>query len=202
VFRFCPGCGHPTDEFGPPLELQPRARRAPRQVPWRSVGASARRPFEGVTHAAHEVRHRVSGSARSLRGRLDVRARELLAALRELARLAVEIVVLSARSGREYLRSMVLLRRLYVRRAAVIYSTGCAALNGEDRGFERARSEIRLLDELISAARSYTAPAIAPDEPSPVRADLPTVAPADETTEESVLMPRGTSRVPALRRGH
>jgi hypothetical protein len=107
---------------------------------------------------------------------------------------------------------MVLLRRLYVRRAAVIYSTVCAALNGEVRRVEHARAELRLLDELIMAAGTQTttsaftigesAPAAPADVPTEEPADVPTEEPADVPTEESVLMPRATNRVPALRRGH
>jgi hypothetical protein len=94
---------------------------------------------------------------------------------------------------------MVLLRRLYVRRAAVIYNTGYAALNGEDRRVEHARAELRLLDELITAASNRTSDhttfASTTSESAPA-------APADVPTEESVLMPPATNRVPALRRGH
>jgi hypothetical protein len=148
----------------------------------------------------------MSNSARSFHRRLNDRARHLLTGSGEAARLFVEMVWLSAKSGRESLRSMVLLRRLYVRRAEVIYSAGCAALNGEDRRVEHARAELRLLDELISAASNHTPLASTTDESAPaVPDDIPTeasaqAAPADVPTEESVLMPRATNRVPALRR--
>jgi hypothetical protein len=125
---------------------------------------------------------------------------------REAARFSIEIVVLSAGSAREFLRSMVLLRRLQVRRAAVIYDTGCAALSGEERRFERARAELRLLDELIMAATARPTVAFraaqpaAPElEPSP--AGPPQPAATDVPTEESVLMPGGTATIPALKRG-
>src|SRR5262249_62093709 len=109
-------------------------------------------------------------------------------------RLLVESISLSIRGARESLHSMVLLRRLHVRRAAVIYNTGCAALSCEDRRFEQARAELRMLDDLITAASGRTIPALTPVQVS-------AAAPADVPTQESVLMPRGTSRVPALRRG-
>ncbi len=114
----------------------------------------------------------------------------------------VEIILLSAGSARDSLRSMVLLRRLHVRRAAVIYNTGCAALSGQDRRFEHARAELRLLDELITAASRRTTFAFMPGESTATApADVPTDA-ADVPTEENVLTPPGTNAVPALRQGN
>ena len=75
-----------------------------------------------------------------------------LAALGEAAGLIGEVVVLGAGSVRDALRSMVLVRKLHAQRAAVIYSTGCAALSGDDRRVRHARAEVQMLDELISAA--------------------------------------------------
>jgi hypothetical protein len=167
------------------------------------VGGSVGRPLASVARVARGFPRRISDFARSFQRRLKLRARRLLTASGEAARLLVEIVSLSARSARDSLRSMVLLRRLYVRRAAVIYSTGCAALNGEVRRVEHARAELRLLDELIMAAGTQTTPAFTTGESAPAApADVPTEEPADVPTEESVLMPRATNRVPALRRGH
>jgi hypothetical protein len=143
----------------------------------------------------HGLRGRVSGFAHSFQRRLSIRTRRLLTASSEAARLLVEIILLSASSARDYLRSMVLLRRLHVRRAAVIYSTGCAALGGQDRRFEHARAELRLLDELIAAASRRTTFGFMPDESA-------ATAPADVPTEESALMPPATNAVPALRQGH
>jgi len=79
------------------------------------------------------------------------RARHLLAAARESARLLGELLVVTASALRECIRSTVLLRKLYVRRSAVIYDAGCAALNGDVRKVEPAKEELRLLDELIAA---------------------------------------------------
>jgi hypothetical protein len=159
------------------------------------VGGFVGRSLASVARVARGFPRRISDFARSFERRLNVRTRRLLAVSREAARLLVEIVLLSARSARDSLRSMVLLRRLYVRRAAVIYSTGCAALNGEVRRVEHARAELRLLDELIAAASNHTTLQFTTGESEQA-------APADVPTEESVLMPPATNRVPALRRGH
>jgi hypothetical protein len=117
------------------------------------------------------------------------------------------MALLSAGSARDSVRSMVLLRRLHMRRAAVIYSTGSAALSGTDHRFDDARAELRLLDELIMAAAGRptvaftageSAPATPVEEPA-APADAAT-EPADVPTEENVLAPSATSPVPALRR--
>jgi hypothetical protein len=97
----------------------------------------------------------------------------------------VEIIWVSFGTARDCLRSMVLLRRLHGRRAAVIYSAGCAALSGDDGRVEQARAELRLLDEVIAAATIQTIFVFTPGEAA---------APAEAPTEESV-MPR--PRVPA-----
>jgi hypothetical protein len=194
AFRFCPGCGLPSDDPGLALERR-RPRRAARRARWRAVGGSAGRLLGSVAGVAGGLRGRVSGWARSLRRRrLRVRVRGLGGGVGEAARLVVEVVVLSARSARDSVRSFVLVRRLYGRRAAVIYSTGCAVLGGEDRRFEEARAELRLLDELITAASGRTSFASALGRPA-------AAAPADVPTEESVLLPPAPNRVPALRRG-
>jgi hypothetical protein len=82
----------------------------------------------------------------------------------------------------------VLLRRLYARRSAVIYSTGCAVLSGDDGRVERARAELRLIDELIAAATRHRTFALTPG-------DSPPAAPPEATTEETVLKPH--LRLPA-----
>jgi hypothetical protein len=171
-----------------------RPRRAARQARWRAVGGSAGGLLGSVARVAGGLWGRVSGWARSLRRRVRVRARELAGGAGEAARLLVEIVVLSARSVPDSVRSFVLVRRLHVRRAAVIYSTGCAVLYGEDRRFEEARAELRLLDELITAARG-------PGSSASTLGESAAAAAADVPTEESVLLPPTTKRVPALR-GH
>ena len=76
----------------------------------------------------------------------------MLAAWGEAAGLVVQVVILSLGAARDGLRSMVLVRKLHAQRAAVIYSTGCAALNGDDRLVRHARTEVQVLDELITAA--------------------------------------------------
>jgi hypothetical protein len=163
---------------------------------WRAVGSFAARRFGSVTQVARRLPRRISDLAHASLRRLDLRARRLLAATGEAARLWAEFVSLSARSAGDAFRSMVLLRRLHVRRAAVIYSTGCAALRGEDRRFEGARAELRLLDELITAAGGRTAFVYAPGGPEAEETAL-----ADVPTEESVLAQPGTVAIPALRRG-
>jgi hypothetical protein len=92
--------------------------------------------------------HRISVFPR----RFATWARAILAALGEAAGLIGEVAVLGAGSIRDALRSMVLVRKLHAQRAAVIYSTGCAALSGDDRRVRHARAEVQMLDELISAA--------------------------------------------------
>jgi hypothetical protein len=155
---------------------------------WRAVGRSAGQPLASVARAARRLPRRISAFAHPFQRRLDVRARQLVAASGGATRLLVEIILVSASSARDCLRSMVLLRRLHARRAAVIYSIGCAVLSGDDGRVEQARVELRLLDELIAAASSHTIFAFAPGESA-------AAAPAEAPTEESVLTPR--PRVPA-----
>jgi hypothetical protein len=151
---------------------------------WRAVG----QPLASVARAARRLPRRISAFAHRFQWRLNVRARQLVAASGGATRLLVEIILVSASSARDCLRSMVLLRRLHARRAAVIYSTGCAALNGDDRRVEQARAELRLLDELIEAAISHTPFPLAPSESA-------AAAPAEAPTEQNVIPPR--LRVPA-----
>jgi hypothetical protein len=89
-----------------------------------------------------------------------------LAALGEAAGLIGEVVVLGAGSVRDALRSMVLVRKLHAQRAAVIYSTGCAALSGDDRRVRHARAEVQMLDELISAAATGALTDVPAQEPA------------------------------------
>jgi hypothetical protein len=152
-------------------------------MPWRAVGRSAGRPLASVVRAARRLPRRISAFAHPFQRRLNVRARQAIAASGEATRLLVEIILVSASSARDCFRSMVLLRRLHARRAAVIYSTGCAALSGDQGRVEQARAQLRLLDELIAAASSYTTFAFTPGDPAGA-------APAEAPTEESVLIPR------------
>jgi hypothetical protein len=149
---------------------------------WRAVGRSAGQPLTSVTRAARRLPRRISAFAHPFKRRLNVRARHLVAASGEATRLLVETILVSAGSARDCLRSMVLLRRLHARRAAVIYSTGCAALSGDHDRIEHARAQLRLLDELIAAASRYTTSAFTPGDPADT-------ARAEAPTEESVLMP-------------
>jgi hypothetical protein len=155
---------------------------------WRAVGRSAGQPLASVARGARRLPRRISAYAHPFQRRLNVRARQLVTASGGATRLLVEIIFVSASSARDYLRSMVLLRRLHTRRAAVIYSTGCAALNGDDHRVEHARAELRLLDELIAAASSHTTFAFTPGKSA-------AASPAEPPTEESVLIPR--PRLPA-----
>jgi hypothetical protein len=93
----------------------------------------------------------------------------------------VQIVAASAGLVRDSLRSTVLLQRLHARRAALVYTVGCAALDGEDRRVGQARAEIRLLDELITAAGGPFPFAVDPGE-------FVVAARAEAPTEENVLI--------------
>jgi hypothetical protein len=188
AFRFCPGCGLPSDGSSSALERRRRPRRPARRMRWRAVGRSAGQPLASVARAARRLPRRISAFAHPFQRRFNVRARQLVAASGGATRLLVEIIFVSASSARDYLRSMVLLRRLHARRAEVIYSTGCAALSGDDGRVEQARAELRRLDELIAAASDDTTFAFTPGESA-------AAAPAEPPTEESVLMPR--PRLPA-----
>ena len=161
MFRFCPACGLSNDDSGwgaepkaplsfPIVERGGRSPRAPRQTWWTRVirSAAGLRVPTPAARAPRRLVHRISVFPR----RFVTRARRVLAALGEAAGLIGEVVVLGAGSVRDALRSMVLVRKLHAQRAAVIYSTGCAALSGDDRRVRHARAEVQMLDELISAA--------------------------------------------------
>jgi hypothetical protein len=192
AFRFCPGCGLPSDDSGSALERRRLTRRTARRTPWRVAGRSAGQTFASVARVAHPLPRRATEVVRLFQRRLNVRARQLVAALGGATRLLGEIIVVNASLARDCLRSMVLLRRLHARRAAVIYSTGCAALSGDVHRVERARAELRLLDELIGAATTQATFAVTPGGSAPA-------APADAPTQENVLMPRPRTPSPAGR---
>jgi hypothetical protein len=131
-----------------------------------------------VTHAARRLPSRTSGFAHPFGRRLGAGTLRLAAACGETARLLVEIVLVCAGSARDWLRSTVLLHRLHAHRAALIYTAGYAALGGDDRRVEHARAEVRLLDELITAASGRTTFALAPNDAA--------TAPDEAPTEENV----------------
>jgi hypothetical protein len=189
AFRFCPGCGFAADGSGSALER--RARRAPRarrRVRWRAISRSALLPLASVARSALRLPRRFSSFAPPFHRRLKARAGQIAVASGGATRLLLEMIVVSASSGRDCLRSMVLLRRLHARRAAVIYSTGCAVLSADAGCVEQARAELRLIDELIAAASSHTSVAFT---------DGGSAAAATEeaATEENVLT--ASTRVPA-----
>ena len=145
---------------------------------WSPVVRSA---GDALASVARVVRPFTGGISVRL-SRVDAGTRRFLASSAEALRIVWEFVLVCAGTGRDYVRSTVLLRRLRARRAAVIYSAGCAALGGQDRRFEHARAELRLLDELIAAASSHTTFAFAPGESA-------AAAPAEAPTEEIALTP-------------
>ena len=115
--------------------------------------------------------------------RVDAGTRRFLASSAEALRIVWEFVLVCAGTGRDYVRSTVLLRRLRARRAAVIYSAGCAALSGDVGRVEPARRELHMIDELITAVASHTALAI-------TLADSGAASRAEQVpTQESVLEP-------------
>lgn len=183
AFRFCPGCGLPSEDSSSALEPRRRPRRAARRMRWRALGRSAGQPLASVARAVRQFPRRISAFAHPFQRRLTVRAGQLTAACGEATRLVVEMILVSATSARDCLRSIVLLRRLHARRAAVIYGTGSAALSGDHGRVEHARAQLRMLDELIAAASGYTTLAFTPGDPA-------SVASAEAPTEESVLMTR------------
>jgi hypothetical protein len=93
----------------------------------------------------------------------------------------VEITVVCAGSARDWLRSTVLLHRLHAHRAALIYTAGYAALGGDDDRVEHARAEVRLLDEMITAASGGMTFALAANDAA--------AAPDEAPTEENVSVP-------------
>jgi hypothetical protein len=163
AFRFCPACGLSNDDSGWLQETKPaltfpvvdrgrRSRRASRRRWWDRVRGDVGVRLAAVASAPVRLCRRILVFPLRFLRRLDARARQLVAASGEAAGLLIEVVLVSAGSARDALRSMVLLRRLYARRAAVIYSSGCAALSGDHRGVQHAQAELRMLDDLITAA--------------------------------------------------
>jgi hypothetical protein len=164
VFRFCPACGLSNDDSGwlglaetkPALTfpvVEPRRRSRPARGPgWGRVRRGARIRIASVASASARLCRRVLAVPHRLLQRLAARARQWVSAFGDATRLVVEVALVSAGSTRDALRWMVLLRRLNARRAAVIYSSGCAALSGDDRGVQHAQAELRMLDDLIHAA--------------------------------------------------
>ena len=163
AFRFCPVCGLSNDDSAWLAEPKPaltfpvvEPRRRSRPAARRNWGAGVRRGAQirlsPVTSALGRLSHRIGAMAHRVLHRLDARSRQCVAAVGDATRMLVEVVLVSAGSGRDALRWMVLMRRLHARRAAVIYSSGCAALSGDDRGVQHARAELRMLDDLIDAA--------------------------------------------------
>jgi hypothetical protein len=146
---------------------------------WRAV-ASADQRLACVARIARRLPRGISDFAHPFQRRLNVRARQLVAAFGATTRLLGEIIVLNASSAHDYLRSMILLRKLHARRAEVIYGTGCAALSGDDSRVQSARAELRLLDELIAAATGQATFAFSPGNSA-------AAVPAEAPTQESVL---------------
>ena len=167
VFHFCPACGHAGDEPGWPTREDATAtwpleplwaveRNAPVSFPVverpRRTPAARRRPGGAALRAAAgRAGQRVLRMRRPSFRPVAVRARARLAACGEAATLLLELVLITLASVRDGLRSTVMLRKLHAQRAAVIYASGCAALNGDSHGVEHARAELRMLDELITA---------------------------------------------------
>jgi hypothetical protein len=186
VFRFCPACGHSSEgDFGWPLEEAPvsfslepeapfpgepeptmsfpvverprRPRREPRRTWWdRVVARAAGVQYPAVAPAVRELGHRAAASSGPFVRKATCRTARLARSSGEAIRLLLEVVLVCAGSARDALRSMVLVRKLQAQRAAVIYSTGCAALSGDDRRIQHARTELRMLDDLITAATGHT----------------------------------------------
>jgi hypothetical protein len=163
AFRFCPACGLSNDDSGwlaepkapltfPVVEPRRRTRREPRRTAWARVRRATRVHLASVGSESGRVYRRILAVPLRLLRRLDSGARRLVAGVVNTGGLLGEVVVVSAGSVHDALRWMVLLRRLHARRAAVIYSSGCAALSGDARGVQHARAELRMLDDLIAAA--------------------------------------------------
>jgi len=182
VFRFCPACGDDANEtretivdHGWPIredEADPSWLTDPR---W-DLGANApkpslsfpvverprrtrperRRPAINLRASAGELWQRVPAIPRPPLRRIAVGTRRFLSACGDLAKLLFELILVGAGSARDGVRSTVLLRKLHAQRAAVIYSSGCAALKGDERGVAHARAELVMLDELITAAAAQT----------------------------------------------
>ena len=194
AFRFCPGCGLPGDDSGgwahqsetavsfPRLERRHRPRRPARRTQWDSLGRSAGQALVSVRQAARPLWSRTSDFAHRFGRRLRVGTLRLAAACGEAAWLLVEFILVCAGSARDWLRSTVLLHRLRAHRAALIYTAGYAALGGDDHQVEHARAEVRLLDEMITAASGGMTFALAPNGAA--------AAPDEAPTEENVSIPR------------
>jgi hypothetical protein len=159
AFRFCPACGLSNEDDGwlfetkPALTfpvVEPRRARAERRRPRIDVASITAPPRRAAGRALAFVRRQLE--------RLDRGIRQVVGGLGETGRLFGELVLVSGGATRDALRSTVLLRRLQARRAAVIYSSGCAALSGDDHGVQHARAELRMLDDLITAAAAQTLP--------------------------------------------
>jgi hypothetical protein len=183
VFRFCPACGDDANEtretivdHGWPVREEeqdpswltdPRwdlaatnAQKASLSFPVverpRRTRPERRRPTITLRASAGKLRQRVPAIPRPPLRRVAVGTRRFLAACGDLARLLFELVLVGAGSARDGVRSTVLLRKLHAQRAAVIYTSGCAALKGDERGVAHARAELMMLDELITAAATQT----------------------------------------------
>ena len=156
-----------------------RARSAPRRA-WREQAAHrASERLAAVAPAAGGVWRLVAASPRPFLRQVAAWTRRLLAGTGEAVRLLLEVVLVTAGSARDALRSTILLRKLHAQRAAVIYSTGCAALSGDDRRIRHARNELRMLDDLITAAAGHTRFPFAPETSA-------SLAVGDVPTEETV----------------
>lgn len=162
AFRFCPACGLSNDDSGwlqetkpaltfPVVERSRRPRRS-RRTSWGRMHRAARVRLASVASGSRHLSARIVAPAHRFLGQIGAGARQIVSASGETVRLLIEVAVVSAGSARDAWRSTVALRRLQARRAAVIYSSGCAALSGDERGVQHARAELRMLDDLITAA--------------------------------------------------
>ncbi len=185
VFRFCPSCGDdanetretvadhgwPTRDDEPDMSWltdprwdlsakAPQAPQAPLSFPVlerpRRKRRERRRPSAALAATAGGIRERCAALPRPPLGRLAAGARQFAVACGDLAKLLLELLLVGAGSARAGLRSTLMLRKLHAQRAAVIYTSGCAALKGDERGVAHARQELMMLDELITAAVTQT----------------------------------------------
>lgn len=183
VFRFCPSCGDDAEatremvaDHGwpareeeenmgwltdPRWDLSAKATKEPVSFPVLERPRRQRRKRPTTTWAdaarmSARMWQRRPALPRPPLGRLVGTARQFLVGCGDLAKLFFELFLVGAGSVRDGLRSTVLLRKLHAQRAAVIYTSGCAALKGDERGVAHARQELMMLDELITAAASQT----------------------------------------------
>jgi hypothetical protein len=156
-----------------------RPRRAPRRTWHTDAGRRAGAQIVAAAQAARGRSQLIAAAPRPLLRDLAARTRRLGAACGEAVRLLLEVILVTAGSARDALRSTILLRKLHAQRAAVIYSTGCAALSGDDGRIQHARAELRMLDDLITAAAGHTTFAFTPDASA-------SLAVGDGPTEETV----------------